>query len=52
VIIIDDARCFGRDRDYPSIRELSDLVRSKRPDVDIEVQSDSIRITPRPSTST
>jgi hypothetical protein len=52
VIIIDDARCFGRDRDYPSIRELSDLVRSKRPDVDIEVQNDSIRITPRPSTST
>lgn len=46
VIIIDDARCFGRDRDYPSIQELSDFVRSRRPNVDIAVQDDSIRIKP------
>lgn len=47
VIIIDDARCFGRNPDYPSIQELGDFVRSKRPDLDIVVQDDSIRITPR-----
>ena len=48
VIIIDDARCFGRDRDNPSIRELSDFVWSKMPNVDIAVQDDSIRIEPKP----
>ena len=47
VIIIDDARCFGNDPHYPSIEELSDFIRSKRPDVDIIVQDDSIRITPK-----
>ncbi len=48
VIVIDDARCFGRDRDFPTIEELSDLVRSKRAHVDITVWDDSIRITPDP----
>jgi hypothetical protein len=47
VIIIDDARCFGNDPDYPSIEELSDFIRSKKPNVDIIVQDDSIRITPK-----
>jgi hypothetical protein len=47
VIIIDDARCFGTDQDYPSLAQLSDFVRSARPNVDIVVQDDSIRITPR-----
>jgi len=47
VIIIDDARCFGTDPAYPSIEELSNFVRTKEPDVDIEVENDSIRIMPR-----
>jgi hypothetical protein len=47
VIIIDDARCFGHEADYPSIRELKEYVTSKRPDLDIVVRCDSIRITPR-----
>jgi hypothetical protein len=47
VIIIDDARVFGRDPDYPSIQELSDFINSKRPNLDIVVQDDSIRITPK-----
>ena len=47
VIIVDDARCFGTDPAYPSIEELSEFVKSKRPNVDILVQGDSIRISPR-----
>jgi hypothetical protein len=47
VIIIDDARCFGTDPSYPSIVELSDFIRSKRINIDIVVQDDSIRITPK-----
>jgi hypothetical protein len=46
VIVIDDARCFGREPDYPSIEELREFVRSKKPDAEIEVEDDSIRITP------
>jgi hypothetical protein len=46
VIIIDDARCFGTEPDYPSIEELCDFVMSKRPDITIEIENDSIRITP------
>ena len=49
VIIIDDARCFGADPSYPSIGELSDFIRSKRTNIDIVVQDDSIRITPKNS---
>ncbi|MBC2744401.1 MAG: hypothetical protein HGJ93_15505 [Desulfosarcina sp.] len=47
VVIIDDARLFGTDPAYPSMGELSDFIRSKRPDTDIVVQDDSIRITPK-----
>lgn len=47
VIIIDDARCFGKDHDYPSIEELGKFVKSKRSNVNIIVQNDSIRITPK-----
>lgn len=47
VIIIDDARCFGTDPAYPTIEKLSDFIRSKRPNINIVVQDDSIRITPK-----
>jgi hypothetical protein len=47
VIVIDDARLFGSDHDYPSIRELTDYVNRKRADLEVEVQDDSIRITPK-----
>lgn len=46
VIVIDDARCFGRDSDYPSIEELRQFVRSRRPGAEIEIEDDSIRILP------
>jgi hypothetical protein len=47
VIIIDDARCFGKDPAYPSIEELTKFIKLKRSDVDITVENDSIRITPK-----
>ena len=47
VVIIDDARLFGTDPAYPSIEELSDFIKAKRSDVNIEVEDDSIRITPQ-----
>ena len=46
IIIVDDARCFGTNPAYPSIEELSEFIKSKRPNLDIAVQDDSIRITP------
>ncbi len=48
VIIIDDARCFGTDPAYPTLEELTNFVKSRRPGAGISIQDDSIRITPRP----
>jgi hypothetical protein len=49
VIIIDDARCFGSDPDYPNREDLASFIKSKRQNLEIVVQDDSIRITPRQS---
>jgi hypothetical protein len=46
VILIDDARCFGVDPDYPSIEQLKTFVLGHRPDAEIEVADDIIRIMP------
>lgn len=46
VIIIDDARCFGADSAYPTIEELKDYILSKRANVRIVVENDTIRIIP------
>jgi hypothetical protein len=46
VIVIDDARCFGTDPGYPTLQTLSEFIRSRKPDAQIEVADDSIRITP------
>lgn len=51
VILIDDARCFGSYEGYPTLQEIEDLIRAKRPDVSISVLNDSICIVlapPRP----
>jgi hypothetical protein len=45
VMVIDDARCFGVDPAYPSIRDLTDYVHSIAPVTQIKVQDDLIRIT-------
>lgn len=47
VIIIDDARFFGTDPAFPSLDELKDFINSKRSDLDIVVQDDSIIISPK-----
>jgi hypothetical protein len=47
VILIDDARCFGVERDYPTIQELSDYVQSKTNKFHFEVVHDLIRIFPK-----
>jgi hypothetical protein len=46
VVVIDDARCFGTDPSYPTIEELRRFVRERRPNVEIVVENDSIRILP------
>ncbi len=45
VVIIDDARCFGNGSGYPSIEALKTFILSKKNDVDIYIEQDSIRIT-------
>jgi hypothetical protein len=47
VIIIDDARCFGTDPGYPSLKELERFVFERRADLRMTVESDSIRFTPK-----
>ena len=47
VIIIDDARCFGTDSDYPSVDELKKFIFSKKSNVIISMEYDSIRIIPK-----
>lgn len=47
VIVIDDARCFGHDEGYPTIREVRRLVCRLRPGLDVRIGGNSVRITPR-----
>lgn len=47
VVLIDDARDFGRDPEYPAIEELRLMVRARRPDYAFSVDADIIRIHPR-----
>ncbi len=46
VILIDDARCFGTDPEYPTVTELKEFIYSKREDYKITVCDDSFRIEP------
>lgn len=46
VVVIDDARCFGRDADYPSVQELTDFIREINPAISIYIEDDSIRLLP------
>jgi hypothetical protein len=49
VVLVDDARCFGTEKDYPSLSELEKFVRSRRPDAHIFVKHDCIHILPGPN---
>jgi len=46
VIIIDDARCFGTDPNYPTIKELVLFIKENKSNVIIDIDGDSIRIVP------
>ena len=46
VVLIDDARCFVGQHDYPAIDELRAVVAQKRPDLTFDVCDDIIRIAP------
>jgi predicted O-methyltransferase YrrM len=47
VIIIDDARCFGAEPGYPTLDELRTCTLSRRSNLDMLVQDDIIRLSPR-----
>lgn len=44
VILIDDARCFTGENDYPTIAELQHFVKAQKPDLKFSVDTDVIRI--------
>ncbi|TSD65884.1 hypothetical protein FFF34_000355 [Inquilinus sp. KBS0705] len=44
VVLIDDARCFNGEHDYPTINELQKIVREYNPSYTFLVQDDIIRI--------
>jgi len=44
VILIDDARCFTGQNDYPTIKELRDYLLRKSPSLIFEIKNDIIRI--------
>lgn len=46
VILIDDARCFGVEKDYPSLQQLTAFIAAKRPDLNVRISDDTIRVTP------
>jgi hypothetical protein len=43
ILLIDDARCFIGNGDYPTIAKLTEYVKSKNPKYQVEVKDDSIR---------
>jgi hypothetical protein len=43
ILLIDDARCFTGEGDYPTIEKLTDFIRSKNEKYQVEVKHDIIR---------
>jgi len=46
VILIDDARAFGKIRDYPTLDVLKSFIHARRNNLEITIQDDIIRVTP------
>jgi hypothetical protein len=51
VILIDDARCFTGEDDYPTVDEVRDFISSRKPSHRFELDLDIMRITPPPNES-
>jgi len=49
IILIDDARDFNGTHDYPSLDELEDYLKTRRPNYQMEVKDDIIRLNTKPS---
>ncbi len=47
LVLIDDARCFGRDPDYPTIDELRGFLQRASPRSQMTIEDDIIRIVPK-----
>jgi hypothetical protein len=47
IVLIDDARCFNGENDYPTLSELTQLVQSLNQNYEIKLQYDIICITPK-----
>lgn len=43
ILIIDDARCFNGEGDYPTITQLTAYIQSKNPSYHVEIKHDMIR---------
>ncbi len=43
ILLIDDARCFNGEGDYPTIEELSNFIKSRVKDYSFEIKNDIIR---------
>ena len=46
VIVVDDARCFGVEPGYPTIGEIGEFAKARRPHSHVVVVDDAIRIMP------
>ncbi|MEW6132430.1 MAG: hypothetical protein AB1591_04605 [Pseudomonadota bacterium] len=46
VVLVDDARCFGSEKDYPTLAELETYVRGRRTDAHMFIKHDCIHILP------
>lgn len=49
VILIDDARLFGRDPSYPTVKAVMEVVSQRRPGLQFEIADDAIRVLPSAS---
>lgn len=46
VVLVDDARCFGTEKDYPTVAGLEAFVRDRRPGARMFIKHDCIHILP------
>lgn len=46
IILIDDARAFGSEKNYPSLNDLINFIKSYSPHLNVEIKHDIIRVTP------